>query len=208
MSMSYQAFKDFVIVHLWKVADTVVIANLDNLILLAEAELNRTFKVEDRAKVVKLPMIDNVVVMPADLRTIRNVHVQGLGDFSYAAPADYYHQLDDAASNNCALHVYTTVGKQILLSIQASANVPLTLTLTYKANIPSFKATGASWLADTYFDVYLYCVLKHTGPFLREDERIAMWKDMFMDAIGSAMVENDDNMFAGSPVAIRFETHA
>lgn len=206
--MNYQEFCDFTIIHLWKVGDQVVIDNIDTLVTLAESELNRIFKVEDRAMVVQLPMIDNVVPMPPDVRTIRNVHVSNFGDFSYATPSDFYQQLDAAAQIPLPLNVYTTVGKQILLSIMADPNVPLTLTLTYYANIPKFKDMGASWLADEYLDVYLYCVLKHTAPFLREDERIPVWQTMYSDALGSAMAENDENKYAGSPLAMRFQPHA
>jgi hypothetical protein len=201
--MNFQEFSDYIVNFLWKNSDAVVIAALPNFVKLAEAELNRTFKVEDRAMVVQLELTDNVVPVPADLRTIRNVHVTGFGDFSYAIPADFYTQQD--AAQGQPLAVYTTVGKNIVLSVNADVNAPRTVVLTYWANIPDFAATDESWLCDRYLDVYTYCVLKHTTMFLREDERIGAWNTFFSDAFGSAMLENDEQRYAGSPLRMNFD---
>lgn len=200
--MNYQEYADFLINFLWKRGDSAVIAALPAIIKMAEAELNRTFKVEDRAVAVQLELTDNVVPIPADLRTIRNVHVTDFGDFSYVPPADFYSQQD--AAQGQPLGVYTTVGKNIILSINADVNAPRTVVLTYWDNIPDFAATDASWLCDRYLDVYTYCCLKHTTMWLREDERLQSWNQMFSDAFGSAMLENDERRYAGSPLQMSF----
>jgi hypothetical protein len=52
--------------------------------------------------------------------------------------------------------------------------------------------------------VYLYCVLKHTAPFLREDERLGTWDAMYGNAIGTALEENNERKYAGSPLKMHF----
>ena len=201
--MTYQEFKDFLVFHLWKVGDAQVIAALDTLILLATSELNRILKVEQRAMITDLPVTALTVPLPTDCREVRNLQLIGVTEMEYVIPSQFmrYSQANVANQN---LNVYTVVNNVIQLLGSFSVDVPSTIRLMYYANLPDFATDGTSWVADDYLDVLLYATLRHSAPFLREDERVALWDNMFKDAVVSAMGENEDRKFAGSPLQVKF----
>lgn len=201
--MTYAEFKDFIMMHLWKMGDAVVIANLDNLIQMAESELNRTFKVERRTCIKEALVSDTMLSLPVDYREMRHLTIPTIGDFEYVMPAEFEHFARRAASGGF-LPYYTVVNNCIRLIGNFTADVPKTAVMTYYTNIPAFRQTNVSWLADEYLDVYAYCCLKHTAPFLREDDRIPVWKAMFDEAHGGAMEENDMRKYSGSPLKMKF----
>jgi hypothetical protein len=202
--MTYDEFKDYVVTHLWKMGDSVVIDKLDTIITTAESELNRTFKVEDREKIAILTTYLDFIDLPADYRELRHVYTDA-GPMKYLIPADF---TDQRARGQHTQYGYTVVNKTLRFLEGGTTLNPGTVSRTYKvlyyANLPKFKDNDESWMADDYFDVYLYCVLKHTAPFLREDDRIPTWQTYFGDAFATAMTENDDRKYAGSPLKVKF----
>jgi hypothetical protein len=201
--MTYTEFKDFLMLHLWKQGDTAVIAALDTLIVLATSELNRLLKVEQRSILVDLPVTATQVPLPADCREVRHLQLLGVGPMQYAIPAQFANFLQLNVGNT-DLNYYTVVNNVIQLLGSFSVEVPAVIRLTYYANLPDFKATDASWVADDFLDVLLYATLKHSAPFLREDDRVKLWLTMYGDALASAIVENEDRKYAGSPLRINF----
>ena len=202
MTMTYSDFKTYIITHLWKAGDAVVIANLDNIIATANAELNRVLKVEDRTTSLALSITTNSYTLPADFREMRMVTVKNIGLMEYLPPQDFA-QMQNGYPNDMLVY-YTIVNKALRFTGGMSVSVPLTGELVYYANVPDFKVTDVSWMADNYFDVYLYCVLKHTAPFLREDERVQMWTTYYDTALNSAIEENENRKYGGSPLTINF----
>lgn len=205
--MDYDEFKDYIMTHLWKMGDSVVYDKLDVLIATAESELNRVFKVEDRNKLVTLTVTSNVVPLPTDCREVRSLTYPHRGEnMALAMPAEFF---SDPRSNGTGVFdpsIYAIVNKSIYLLGQVTQE---TLTLLYYSHIPKFAALpggSTSWVCQEYLDVYLYCVLKHTAPFLREDERVALWQNMYGEALSTAMDENTARKFAGSPLKIKFKT--
>lgn len=202
MSMTYATFKAYLQQHLWKRGDPGLIEALDTLIKTADSELNRVLKVEDRNASVSLVVTQNDVALPSDYKYTRSVSMAGVGRLSYVTPAELFVLIDAYPSQQ--LDVYSTRNGSLLLGTDASIAVPKAAVLEYYADVPNFQTAGTSWVADEYFDVYLYCVLKHTGPFLREDERVQMWLGLFNDALQSALDTNEDVKYAGAPLTIKF----
>lgn len=202
MTTTYDQFKDYLIVHLWKVGDSVVIDNLDALIKTANAELNRVLKVIDRDVSMSLSITALNTALPSDFRSMRDLFLTGVGQMTYITPQQLL--LDRETCDDTLLSGYSTQAGELLVTGGVSASSPVTGTMNYYANIPDYKTTGVSWVADNYYDVYLYCVLKHTAPFLREDERLAMWSGMYGSAMESVMDENEDRKYSGGPLNVTF----
>lgn len=202
--MNYTEFKDYVVDHLWKRGDSVVIDRLDAIIATAESELNRTFKVEDRTALSVVQADNNLVPLPLDYREMRVLANQTCAEMKYVAPSKFYAAQWCRRGGAFYPEAYTIINSNIGLAGNITVTNYVDLTLVYYANIPKFQELDASWLCDDYLDVYLYCVLKHTAPFLREDERIPTWMTFYTEAFSTAMDENDARKFAGSPLAISF----
>jgi hypothetical protein len=184
--------------------DTVVVDRLDTIIQTAEAELNRIFKVEDRTQLSDAQAIDNLVQLPVDYREMRVLSCGRCPEMKYWIPAKFFSIQRRYKGSEFYSAGYTIVNRNISLAGNITPTSPVDLTLMYYMNIPKFKDVDTSWLAEDYLDVYLYCVLKHTAPFLREDERLGTWDAMYGNAIGTALEENNERKYAGSPLKMHF----
>ena len=198
--MDYQEFKDFILVHLWKQGDQVVLDALDKLTLMAEAELNRTIKIEARTTVADIVAESTSVDLPDDYRSMRNVSSPKCS-MVYLTPQQFSDA--KAAGNFTRSDIsYTIAGNKLRLLGDVSVEKPLSLELWYYRNIPNFKETDSSWLVDEYLDLYTYSVLKHSAPFLREDERLSTWGSLYNSPLASVVEEDNERKYAGSPLRI------
>lgn len=90
----------------------------------------------------------------------------------------------------------------VQLSAEQAASSQATLgtmqvLLDYERKIPDFKTTDTSWLADDYLDLYTYGTLIHSAGFIREDERLPNWGQLFEKAIETATEDSEFNKRRG-----------
>lgn len=185
--MDYASFKNHLAVFLWKDTDLTLLERLDSLVDMANAALARDLRYEKRHKYATLQATGVEVSMPADYYSLLSLanEDQKLGAFE-EADSSYIVALRGKTANNAVYPVYSIVDTTLQLVGPMSPTAPLNLVLHYRAGIPDFKTDDTSWVADTMLDLYTYAVLKHTGMFLREDERVASWNALYMEAVESA----------------------
>lgn len=206
--MTYDEFKTYMTTHLWKSGDSVVIASLDTIIATAETELNRKLKVEDRETVAIITATADTVDLPDDCRIVRAVVSPLVGGLSYVTPNKY---AELRTNSGLGEGQYTSVNNTLYLGRGGNAQASLPLQVWYYRDVPSFRLLAAadpeatSWVCEDYFDIYLYTCLKHTAPFLLQDERLQTWNNLLGDALLSILEENDfDRKYTGSPLKISF----
>lgn len=192
--MNYAEFKDHLIVFLWKVNDAQLIARLDSLITMADAELSRKLQVEKRHTQASLLVDALDFPAPADYHAVRTLTDSLIGELSYTSPAQLLH-MRAAIPTIMAPH-YSIVDKTFMFSGPFVAT-PRTVIIDYRRTIPDYQTTDTSWLADEFLDLYTYTVLKHSAPFLREDSRIATWAGLAVDALESAIDDSEMNKTRG-----------
>lgn len=199
--MDYNTFKNFCMTHLWKMGDSVVLDALPNLITMAEAELDRKLReLPDRETASELICIGSYTPLPPDCHRVRHVANSVFGGMTYVGLdeiSDYFDRYRNVAAPT---GYFSTVGNQFLLIGHVDPLAPVYINLIYDRKIPRFSDTQVSWVADDYPDLYLYAVLKHTAPFLREDERLPLWQTLYNDALASVIDDGADRRFTGSPI--------
>ena len=196
--MDYTEFKTHLLTFLWKANDADLVASLDNLIIMANSELGRKLTISEREEVLELSIGDETSLLPDDfshmitlsysLGTLVSCTAAKLAEdrLLLAPPGDNGH--------------YRIRGKYLELAGTFDAVSPTTFTIFYRSKIPDFEALDVSYLADDYLDLYTYAVFKHAAPFLREDERVALWKDMYKEALESVLEDDKWNKtYGGSP---------
>lgn len=183
--MTYDEFKTYLITFLWKKGDQVLIDNLDNLIKQGEATLNRELDEEYRHTSIDQLITDQFTPLPADyysIRHITDIDTSQLGEFLYVSPATLKGWR--VSTNNQWLPYYSIENTNVLFC--GPVDTPTTdknVSIDYFRKIRDFKIDGTSWLTDDNLDLLVYACLYHTAPFLREDERIAVWQGMYKDII-------------------------
>ena len=206
--MNYQEFKDYLITHLWKQGDSVVIDALDTLIKTANVEVDRVIDVPDRESRITIDANTNPFTLPDDVKRVRALSGTGSlnrenGEMTYVTPGEFANK--EAGRGPFPRNAYfTTVNNEVHVTYNIDPNVPVSFNLWYIKKIPDFKTTDESWVAEDFFDVYLYCVLKHSAPFLREDERLAVWDNLYQTAVGTMVSEGEDRRYAGSALKTQF----
>lgn len=76
--------------------------------------------------------------------------------------------------------------------------------MTYNRKITALSSSNTSnWLLADHPDIYLFATLAEAEPWLRDDERAALWESKLENAIAGALLEYQDKHFSGNLVMQR-----
>ena len=191
MPLTYDEFTDHLITFLWKNGDPQLTASIDNLILMADAELRTSLRVADRETSAEITTSDLKTPLPADYNSMRGVACTdptfNLPEFKYKSQAELM-SFYSTKNTNFWQPMYSLENKLLILLGPTTGDPEdeITLLITYKQGVPDYKAADSSWVSDEYLDVYTYCVLKHSSMFVREDERLPNWGVLYQTALNMA----------------------
>ncbi len=179
---------------------------IENFIALAESQINRDirhWKMETRAS-GQQSASDEYMQIPADwMETIR-FHVTDNGTspldlMSRAAMADKRSANEDTTGT--PTH-YAHADSQFQLWPTPSSTT--NTELLYYAKPTALSSSNAdNWLLLEAPDVYLYGALLHSAPYLGEDERIAIWAQMYSAAVTQLNQSSEDARYSGSGLTLR-----
>jgi hypothetical protein len=83
-------------------------------------------------------------------------------------------------------------------------NASFTAELLYYQKIPALSDSNTSnWLLEEFPDVYLYGSLTHSAPYLSEDERIAVWAQLYSAGVARVNQSSDDSIYSGSGLTMK-----
>lgn len=87
---------------------------------------------------------------------------------------------------------FTIIGNRIRLVPPPGVASPTTLDLWYLTTLAALNTTNTTnWALTRYPDLYLYAALVHTAPYLKSDERVALWDGMYQQILRDIEVEAD-----------------
>ncbi|NKB39448.1 MAG: hypothetical protein GKR86_00050 [Ilumatobacter sp.] len=203
--MTYQEFKDYLATFLWKENDQALVNNLDSLIVMADAELNRKLDITRREALFSVSHVGDAIDLPADFFHLTDVSLQGQGCFNMTK--NQFNNLKASFQGSPNYRAFHLQGRQILLPQEYTADNPGAYDITYRTKLPDYKTTDTSWMADDYLDCYVYTILKHTAPFLREDERVGLWTQLSGECVMSVIDDDKFNKrYAGGPLNMTVPT--
>lgn len=179
---------------------------IENFIALSESQINRDirhWKMETRSS-GQQSAGDEYSQVPANwMETIR-FHVTDNGTsplnlISRAAMSDKRASNEDATGT--PTH-YTHADGQFQLYPTPSATT--NTELLYYAKTTALSASNSSnWLLLEAPDVYLYGTLLHSAPYLGEDERIAVWAQMYSAAVQQLNSASENARYSGSGLKLK-----
>lgn len=182
MSLTYSAFKTFVLASLWRPNDTTLSTNLDQIIKQANDELDKTTADWQRRQktIILAPTTQDYAIL-GDVSDFQSI--VSLNDLALYSGGDLKQTTLQAVYNarsqrpNLALYPYYAIDDvdgvpYIRFAATFSATAPGNLQLVYRKAIPDYSTAGSSWMEDQYFNLYLHTVMKHCALFNREDDRV------------------------------------
>ncbi|MDJ0827908.1 MAG: hypothetical protein QNJ16_20675 [Rhodobacter sp.] len=217
MALTYSAFKTYIQAALWRANDAVLSTNLDTLIRKADNELDkRTKHWERRRKTVVIQPSSqdyNLSYFADDFQAIVSLTNNQTSFYRDTGPEFESVTLnkiyEERAVNSGTLRPFYAAdrndGDWMLRMIAPFSSTDRgNLTMVYRISIPDYEDCDKSWMEDEYLDLYEYTILKHCALFLREDDRITLYKGLADDAFAMADEDNAHNLtHGGTPMRMR-----
>jgi hypothetical protein len=180
-------------------------AVIPDFITLAEAQINRDVRhwnMEARSSGQQTGG-DEYMQIPADwVETIR-LHLTATGTtvvnlISRDAMADKRSSAEDVSGTPI---YYTHADGQFQLYPTPSADTDFEL--LYYQKVPSLSSNADNWLLLDSPDVYLYGALLHSAPYLAEDQRVAIWAQMYSAAVARLNEASELARYSGSGLKLK-----
>lgn len=183
-------------------------ASIPDFITLAEAKFNRLLKVRQMRKTNVVVPTNPYIDLPSDYTRMSRVEYGRVKlDFipesmarrtiqsTTNAPYSY-------ANSNDMLNGYTIIGEQLWLCTYIDSES--VLQFDYFSNLEALSASNPSnWLLQDAPDIYLFGALCEAEPFLKNDNRIAVWETKLARAIQELQDNDDSGAFGDGPLEIK-----
>jgi hypothetical protein len=176
-------------------------AIIPSFITIAEAKFNRKLRTRQMIKRAEGQIESAFFAYPADwlqakefqLNTNPIVRLQFVTEaYGDELKANRYVSIGQPA-------YYTITGTQ--LEFIPTPDSTYSAELTYYAKIPALSdANTSNWLLAYAPDLYLYGALLEAAPYLKDDERLAVWSQMYISSLGDIEVADQRASVSSTPL--------
>jgi hypothetical protein len=176
-------------------------AIIPSFITIAEAKFNRKLRTRQMIKRAEGQIETAFFTYPADwlqakefqLNTNPIVRLQFVTEaYGDELKANRYVSIGQPA-------YYTITGTQ--LEFIPAPDSTYSAELTYYAKIPALSdANTSNWLLAYAPDLYLYGALLEAAPYLKDDERLAVWSQMYINSLGDIEVADQRASVSSTPL--------
>lgn len=95
--------------------------------------------------------------------------------------------------NSGAPTYFTIIGRTLRLFPPPNSSAILQLEIWYYARLEALTTTNTTnWVLTRYPDLYLYCALMHSAPYLMADDRVNLWAQSYAGILEGIAVEAQD----------------
>lgn len=176
-------------------------AIIPSFITIAEAKFNRKLRIRQMIKRANGQIETAFFAYPSDwlqakefqLNTNPIVRLQFVTEaYGDELKANRYVSIGQPA-------YYTITGTQ--LEFIPAPDSTYSAELTYYAKIPALSdANTSNWLLAYAPDLYLYGALLEAAPYLKDDERLAVWSQMYINSLGDIEVADQRASVSSTPL--------
>lgn len=96
---------------------------------------------------------------------------------------------------------YSIIGQE--MELLPAPDTTYTAQMIYYAEIPPLITNTVNWMLSRFPQIYYYGTLMQAAPYLRQDDRIAVWRGLYEAAAERIKVSNDRGQFSGSTMKQR-----
>jgi hypothetical protein len=179
---------------------------IPNFISLAEAQMSRQIRHRKMVMRATATMDTPYFAVPADWKeTIRfQLNTNPITPLLYVTPEQL---LEDSMSYSSAGQpmFFTTIGQQFEVLPQPDGSYDAEL-LYYSKLTPLSDAAPTNWLLTESPDIYLYGTLAQSAPYLKEDERTAIWTSLYEKMVEDIRIADERARIGSSKLKPRIRT--
>ena len=176
-------------------------AIIPSFITIAEAKFNRKLRTRQMIKRANAQIETAFFAYPSDwlqakefqLNTNPIVRLQFVTEaYGDELKANRYVSIGQPA-------YYTITGTQ--LEFIPTPDSTYSAELTYYAKIPALSDSNTSnWLLAYAPDLYLYGALMEAAPYLKDDERLPVWSQMYISSLGDIEIADQRASVSSTPL--------
>jgi hypothetical protein len=174
---------------------------IPSFITLAEAKFNRKLRVRQMVKRANATLDTQYFAFPADFLQAKEFQLN-TNPITYLQYVTQNQGDYGSATNYVAAgkpQFYTIIGTQI--QVIPTPDTGYTGELTYYGKIPTLSDSNTSnWLLAYAPDLYLYGSLVEATPYLKDDERLAVWSTLYTNSLGDIEVADQRASVASTPI--------
>jgi hypothetical protein len=176
-------------------------STIPTFITLAEAKFNRKLRMRQMIKRATATIDTQYFAYPADWLQAKEFILN-------TNPITYMEFVTDKQSNELRQNQIIAVGKPKYYSIIgtqieviATPDSSYTGELTYYAKITALSDSNTSnWLLAYAPDLYLYGALLEATPYLKDDERLGTWSQLYANTLSDMEVADQRASVSSTPV--------
>ena len=174
---------------------------IPSFITIAEAKFNRKLRVRQMINRAEGQIETSFFSYPADWLQAKEFQLN-------TNPIKRLQFVTEAQGDELKSQKYITVGQPVYYTITGSQlefiptpDTTYSAELTYYAKIPALSDSNTSnWLLAYAPDLYLYGALLEAAPYLKDDERLPVWSQMYVNSLGDIEVADQRASVSSTPL--------
>lgn len=173
---------------------------IPTFIELTESSLNRKLRHRGMLGRATASLDTDFTTLPADFLEAKNIQLNTtpVTSLQYVT----IEQADFLKTNSTGQPMYyTLVGDT--LEVVPAPDTEYTVELVYYKKLPPLSSNSTNWLLDSHPDVYLYGSLMQAAPYLKNDERLAVWGSLYSASLDELNLSSDKAEFSGGTLIAR-----
>jgi len=174
---------------------------IPSFITIAEAKFNRKLRTRQMIKRSEGQIESSFFAYPADWLQAKEFQLN-------TNPIVRLQFVTEAQGDELKANRYVSIGQPVYYTITGtqlefipSPDATYSAELTYYAKIPALSDSNTSnWLLAYAPDLYLYGTLMEAAPYLKDDERLAVWGQMYANSISDIEIADQRASVASTPL--------
>ena len=179
-------------------------AVVPTFISLAEASMERVIRARRMLKRSTAPMDTQYSAVPADFLEVRSIKITSVSPVSPLTfiTIEEMDAMDALGSAGGMPKYFTIVGNQI--RVTPSPDQIYTAELAYYSKLDKLSdSVTNNWILTSHPDAYLYGSLLQAAPYLKDDERVGIWTNLFVSAVEAMKSADERAATSGGALTIR-----
>jgi len=164
---------------------------IENFVQNAENKLYRSLNLRNEETALNVSITSGVAAVPSDFKALKFAYYDGTPTdlLEWVTIEELYNDYADRSSTTSNPCLISREGSNFVFGPVASDG---TLRGIYYAKQDPLRTTDPSWYATNAPEVLLYGSLLEAEPFIGNDPRIPVWRDLFSEAVESLLLEQDN----------------
>jgi hypothetical protein len=158
-----------------------------NFIQNAENKLYRTLNLRNEETALSVSISSGVAAVPTDFKALKFAYFDAtpVSLLRWVGVEELYNDYPDRSDSGTPLVISREAGNFVFGPVSSAG----TLKGVYYAKQDPLRTTDPSWYVTNAPEVLLYGALLEAAPFIREDERLQTWGQLYQSGVETLEME-------------------